>query len=1089
MAYIGREPLGGEVILMNSIESQFNGVLTTFNLTRTVSGVTSAFYPVGTEQLLVSLGGVIQQPDPTGNTGFRISSNTIIFAIAPVAGASCFIVAYGNLTDIGAPANNTVTTDKLVDGSVTPIKLSTGGPWWLSNGNVGIGTTNPSSKLSVNGTTKSSSDGALLALSSSDATNPFTFTITRSEAGADGYYALNSVEQNVGYRNIILNQTGGNVGIGITNPAEKLYVNGTTRLGGGIDYGSTTVLSVAPGTVYFDGPGTVGSRLTITSTGNVGIGSPDPTTKLDVISSAYPTAKFNSTYTSNSKQYTTLVLGVASTNEGSTLGYVYDTITPANSFLHITPYGSAEGSSFVVGTTGNVGIGIANPGSKLDVYNDSNDGNVARIYNDEVGLAIGSWGDGSTYPRTVTINGSRFDQLEPLPKLRIAGQGGIEFAVDLNSVRAVIDSSGNVGIGTTNPGVKLDVHGNSATVRVFESPSGADVRMVAGGSTGYFGTYNSNNLQILTGGATAIIANTSQNVGIGGAIVPDVRLHINGSNAYPATSGTTPTGFIALRNTAGATHGAYIGVANQAPWGTWIQAQDKNNLGTSYPILLNPNGGNVGIGITNPSNKLNIVSSAGSGTTVAKFTESTSASDTTSFIAIQTGYPQTSETEGLVRLGVLRNGSGNSASMIFETSTGNSTVRRAIMTNGGFASDFILLSTDNNHQIRSYIDAQKYFDVQGGLDRASYNGTSIGLASRSGYSVDLILYLGGKQPLLPSGWTGTISCVGNANSGSLGTTVYLQTSTNGITWTTRAQTENTWNVTLSWTQSTAENVPIFVRFRLLQNSGGNVGEGSCRISDIRITNLFVKPFGFGLANKLISQYSYQNTTVSSDLIDYQISLLGGTGAYASNNIGHGIAFYCPGVSTDSTGSVVAAINSIDEGNQDAQGLSFCTANSTIGSLSEKLRISNSGNVGIGTTNPTEKLHINGGKTLHTGGTLTGIGPGTYYTIPGSMGIPPSQTRIITVSGLQAGWATLRGGGYSSAGQSQCNFMYHMGGFMTSTSTYDVHAIREWITGGTITTSKTNNNWTITITNNSALYTLSLYLLLEGSTGNLTMSAA
>jgi hypothetical protein len=38
MSYVGREPLGGEVIIMDSIESQFNGVLTTFNLTRTVSG-------------------------------------------------------------------------------------------------------------------------------------------------------------------------------------------------------------------------------------------------------------------------------------------------------------------------------------------------------------------------------------------------------------------------------------------------------------------------------------------------------------------------------------------------------------------------------------------------------------------------------------------------------------------------------------------------------------------------------------------------------------------------------------------------------------------------------------------------------------------------------------------------------------------------------------------------------------------------------------------------------------------------------------------------------------------------------------------
>jgi hypothetical protein len=130
MAYVGREPLSGEVIIMNSIESQFNGVLTSFTLQRTVSGTTLDFYPAQTHQLLVSLGGVIQKPDPTGNTGFKIEYNKIIFAVAPLTGTSCFIVSYGNVLDIGTPA----------DGSVTPAKLSTGGPSWNTGSTI---TTNP----------------------------------------------------------------------------------------------------------------------------------------------------------------------------------------------------------------------------------------------------------------------------------------------------------------------------------------------------------------------------------------------------------------------------------------------------------------------------------------------------------------------------------------------------------------------------------------------------------------------------------------------------------------------------------------------------------------------------------------------------------------------------------------------------------------------------------------------------------------------------------------------------------------------------------------------------------------------------------
>ena len=120
MAYVGRQPLSGEVIILNSIESQFNGTLQRFTLQRTVSGVTENFYPAQTHQLLVSLGGVIQKPDPTGNTGFKIEYNEIVFAVAPIAGTSCFIVSYGHILDIGTPA----------DGTVTPEKLSTGGPSW-----------------------------------------------------------------------------------------------------------------------------------------------------------------------------------------------------------------------------------------------------------------------------------------------------------------------------------------------------------------------------------------------------------------------------------------------------------------------------------------------------------------------------------------------------------------------------------------------------------------------------------------------------------------------------------------------------------------------------------------------------------------------------------------------------------------------------------------------------------------------------------------------------------------------------------------------------------------------------------------------
>jgi hypothetical protein len=43
-----------------------------------------------------------------------------------------------------------------------------------------------------------------------------------------------------------------------------------------------------------------------------------------------------------------------------------------------------------------------------------------------------------------------------------------------------------------------------------------------------------------------------------------------------------------------------------SPFSGWIQETDVTNLAASYPLALNPNGGNVGIGTASPSQKLEV---------------------------------------------------------------------------------------------------------------------------------------------------------------------------------------------------------------------------------------------------------------------------------------------------------------------------------------------------------------------------------------------------------------------------------------------------------------------------------------------------
>ena len=84
MGLIGRQPSSGAFLKLDDIASQFDGSTSTFNLT--LGG--QAFFAGNPYTLLVSLGGVIQEPI----AAFTITESQINFASAPMAGADFFIV-------------------------------------------------------------------------------------------------------------------------------------------------------------------------------------------------------------------------------------------------------------------------------------------------------------------------------------------------------------------------------------------------------------------------------------------------------------------------------------------------------------------------------------------------------------------------------------------------------------------------------------------------------------------------------------------------------------------------------------------------------------------------------------------------------------------------------------------------------------------------------------------------------------------------------------------------------------------------------------------------------------------------------------
>ena len=91
MPYIGKQPEHGRFAKLDQINSGFNGSATTFNLT--VDSV--AVYPTSPQNLLISLGGVVQQP----GTDYTVSAATLTFTTAPAASIDFFGVQLGDVLD------------------------------------------------------------------------------------------------------------------------------------------------------------------------------------------------------------------------------------------------------------------------------------------------------------------------------------------------------------------------------------------------------------------------------------------------------------------------------------------------------------------------------------------------------------------------------------------------------------------------------------------------------------------------------------------------------------------------------------------------------------------------------------------------------------------------------------------------------------------------------------------------------------------------------------------------------------------------------------------------------------------------------
>jgi len=201
-----------------------NGSTTTYTLTDT---------PYSANSILVTVDGITQ----TASTNYTVSGTTLDFgASAPDSGSVITVV------HLGFSSGNKA----VMDGSITPVKLSTGGPAWTTGGILAVGTTSPTSssgtKLDVFSSTATistairstfSTGSAQLLLAGNNTTiGSGEFLISHDGSATAYLYNRSNTPMIFGTNNIerMRIDSAGKVGIGTSSPAEILDIQGSVDL-------------------------------------------------------------------------------------------------------------------------------------------------------------------------------------------------------------------------------------------------------------------------------------------------------------------------------------------------------------------------------------------------------------------------------------------------------------------------------------------------------------------------------------------------------------------------------------------------------------------------------------------------------------------------------------------------------------------------------------------------------------------------------------------------------------------------------------------------------------------------------------------
>ena len=526
---------------------------------------------------------------------------------------------------------------EIIKGSAgTDIKLAIN-----SSGNVGIGTSSPSSTLTLGNATDNVAELRVLRSNGSSSTYASVNTIGGTgqfgSSGSTRVYSTGNEKLNLrtngSDRLTIL--SGGNVGIGTSSPSYPLDIVGFANSSSGFRVTDGTIdnrISWSSGNVGFFG--TISNhpiafntnsieRMRIDSSGNVGIGTPNPAGKLHV-------KDVGAIYTSLS-------------GSDSTVNFIENGGNPwrignrsSDDSFRFSQSSSSLGTNVRVtfADGGNVGIGTSSPSVKTHIQG----GNAVTgaFYDGSTVLAVE---DTNPYMQIIGTDGGNQASSLILTTVPAAGTGNNKhwavqhrgttqngnFGISYDTTSAsgqdgadgtdlfVINTTGNVGIGTTSPTARLNVKSSGSNLdEISLTHSGNTVNIASLGQESGHGSLvlrnNSGAIQtrLSAGGNNSYILNS--NVGIGTSS-PAANLHIQDSAG---------ANIILNSNTASAGGGIYMtegSAGTPLTTGTHVYYDGSSNLfkidtGTSSlttRFVITRDTGNVGIGTTAPTAKLTVV--------------------------------------------------------------------------------------------------------------------------------------------------------------------------------------------------------------------------------------------------------------------------------------------------------------------------------------------------------------------------------------------------------------------------------------------------------------------------------------------------